>query len=157
VFIFRKVNDELKQERLIMSRLSIEVSNCITPEFTLPIEAGLNQYNDETVGFSEREPLAVVARDENGNVLGGMLGRSYLGLLFIDLVYLPPDIRGKGLGSQILKCVEDEGRKRGCKAAVLYTITFQTPVFYEKNGWQRFGEIPCLPEGASRVFLKKEL
>jgi GNAT superfamily N-acetyltransferase len=140
-----------------MSVLSIEVSDSITPEFVLPIESGLNRYNDEAVGFNENKPLAVIVRDEHGVVLGGMIGRTYLGLLFIDLVYLPPKVRGKGLGSQILKRVEDEGRNRGCKTAVLYTITFQAPLFYEKNGWQRFGEIPCLPEGASRVFLKKEL
>ncbi|MDI9219642.1 GNAT family N-acetyltransferase [Pantoea sp. EA-12] len=140
-----------------MNVLNIEVSDSITPEFALPIESGLNQYNDEAVGFNENKPLAVVVRDEHGVVLGGMLGRTYLGLLFIDLVYLPPEIRGKGIGSQILKCVEDEGRERGCKTAVLYTITFQAPAFYEKNGWQRFGEIPCLPEGTSRVFLRKDL
>lgn len=140
-----------------MNVLNIEVSDSITPEFALPIESGLNQYNDEAVGFNENKPLAVVVRDEHGVVLGGMLGRTYLGLLFIDLVYLPPEIRGKGIGSQILKRVEDEGRERGCKTAVLYTITFQAPAFYEKNGWQRFGEIPCLPERASRVFLRKDL
>lgn len=140
-----------------MNVLNIEVSDSITPEFALPIESGLNQYNDEAVGFNENKPLAVVVRDEHGVVLGGMLGRTYLGLLFIDLVYLPPEIRGKGIGSQILKRVEDEGRERGCKTAVLYTITFQAPAFYEKNGWQRFGEIPCLPEGASRIFLRKDL
>ncbi len=140
-----------------MSALSIEIFDKITPEFALPIESGLNRYNDDTVGFNENKPLAVVVRDEHGVVLGGMIGRTYLGLLFIDLVYLPPEVRGRGLGSQILKRVENEGRSRGCKTAVLYTITFQAPVFYEKNGWQRFGEIPCLPEGASRVFLKKDL
>jgi N-acetylglutamate synthase and related acetyltransferases len=140
-----------------MNVLNIEVSDSITPEFALPIESGLNQYNDEAVGFNENKPLAVVVRDEHGVILGGMLGRTYLGLLFIDLVYLPPEIRGKGIGSQILKRVEDEGRERGCKTAVLYTITFQAPAFYEKNGWQRFGEIPCLPEGTSRVFLRKDL
>lgn len=140
-----------------MSVLSIEVSDTITHEFALPIESGLNQYNDEAVGFNENKPLAVIVRDEYGVVLGGMIGRTYLGLAFVDLVYLPPEVRGRGLGSQILKRFEDVARSRGCKTAVLYTITFQAPLFYEKNGWQRFGEIPCLPEGASRVFLKKDL
>ncbi|ARU94905.1 GNAT family N-acetyltransferase [Tatumella citrea] len=140
-----------------MSRLTIEVSDAITPEFSLAIESGLNHYNEEAVGYNDNKPLAVMVKDESGVVLGGMMGRTYLGMLFIDLVYLPPEVRGKGLGSQILKRVEDEGRSRGCKTAVLYTITFQAPVFYEKNGWQRFGEIACLPEGTSRVFLKKDL
>ncbi|WP_052206158.1 hypothetical protein [Pantoea rodasii] len=71
-----------------MNLLNIEVSDSITPEFALPIESGLNQYNDEAVGFNENKPLAIVVRDEHGVVVGGMLGRTYLGLLFIDLIYL---------------------------------------------------------------------
>ncbi len=140
-----------------MSRLTIEVSDAITPEFSLAIESGLNRYNEEAVGYNDNKLLAVMVRNEDGVLPGGMMGRTYLGMLFIDLVYLPPEVRGKGLGSQILQRIEDEGRNRGCKTAVLYTITFQAPLFYEKNGWQRFGEIPCLPEGTSRVFLKKDL
>lgn len=71
-----------------MNVLNIEVSDSITPEFALPIESGLNQYNDEAVGFNEKKPPAVIVRDEHGAALGGVLGRTYLGLLFIDLVYL---------------------------------------------------------------------
>ena len=71
-----------------MNVLNIEVSDSITPEFALPIESGLNQYNDEAVGFNKKKPPAVIVRDEHGAALGGVLGRTYLGLLFIDLVYL---------------------------------------------------------------------
>lgn len=39
-----------------------------------------------------------------------------------------------GLGMELLKRFEDEGRKRGCVAAFLYTISFQAPDFYKKNG-----------------------
>jgi GNAT superfamily N-acetyltransferase len=75
----------------------------------------------------------------------------------IDLVYLPANLRGVGLGADLLQMAEDEARQRGCKAGVLYTISFQAPGFYEKFGWQRFGEIPCNPPGASRVFMTKTL
>lgn len=37
-----------------------------------------------------------------------------------------------GLGMELLKRFEDEGRKRGCVAAFLYTISFQAPGFYKK-------------------------
>jgi hypothetical protein len=29
--------------------------------------------------------------------------------------------------------------------------------FYERNGWRRFGEIPCDPPGTSRIFMTNEL
>src|SRR5689334_11688508 len=43
------------------------------------------------------------------------------------------------------------------RSAVLYTISFQAPGFYERNGWRRFGEIPSDPPGTSRIFMTKEL
>ena len=80
-----------------------------------------------------------------------------LGLLFVDFFYLPPELRGQGLGAEILRQAEREAHARGCRTAVLYTISFQAPDFYRKRGWQLLGEVPCDPPGTSRVFLTKEL
>ena len=100
----------------------------------------------------------MVASDpETSEVLGGILGRTSLGLLFIDLVFLPDGLRRTGLGGRILEMAEAEGRERGCRRAVLYTISFQAPGFYERHGWREFGRIPCEPPGTARVFMTKEL
>jgi GNAT superfamily N-acetyltransferase len=141
-----------------MTRHTVEITDEITEEMSEVIGAGLNAYNDEIAKYNDRKSLAIVVRDkQSGQVIGGMLGRSSLGLLFIELVYLPEELRNSGLGSTILKQFEQEGRKRGCSSAVLYTISFQAPGFYEKHGWERFGQIPCNPPGTSRIFLTKTL
>jgi GNAT superfamily N-acetyltransferase len=122
------------------------------------IGEGLRRYNAEQSGIDDSRPLAVVVSDPGTNeVLGGITGRTSLGLLFIDLVFLPDDLRGDGLGSRILKLAEDEGRRRGCRAAMLYTISFQAPAFYARHGWRVFGEIACDPPGTSRIFMTKSL
>jgi GNAT superfamily N-acetyltransferase len=54
-------------------------------------------------------------------------GRASLGLLFVDLFCLPQTMRGSGIGTAVLQLAEDEGRRRGCRTAVLYTINFQGP------------------------------
>jgi len=83
------------------------------------------------------ETLTVVVRDPHSKqVLGGVIGRTSLGLLFLDLLYLPASLRGRGLGSQILDAFEEEGRRRG---------------------WRTFGEIGCNPAGSSRIFMSKNL
>jgi hypothetical protein len=46
---------------------------------------------------------------------------------------------------------------RGCVGAVLYTINFQAPGFYERQGYRVLGTVPCLPPGASRIFMTKPL
>ena len=99
----------------------------------------------------------LVKEPGSGRVLGGLTGRTSLGLLFVDLFYLPPELRGGGLGSEILRRAEQEAVRRGCRHAVLYTISFQAPGFYARNGWQAFGEVPSEPNGISRVFMRKEL
>lgn len=122
------------------------------------IEKGLNGYNAEQAGYWDWRGLAVLVSDpETSEVLGGLLGRTSLGLLFIDLVFLPDSVRGSGLGSRMLAMAEAEARERGCRGAVLYTISFQAPGFYERHGYREFGRIPCDPPGTARVFMTKEL
>ena len=119
---------------------------------------GLNHFNDQHVGYGDRQPLAVLVRDpQSGDVVGGASRRTSLGMLFLDLFHLPETLRGMGIGTEVLRRFEEEGRRRGCRSAVLYTISFQAPEFYERNGWVRFGEVPCDPPGTSRIFLSKML
>ena len=142
----------------LMNEVIVEVSANAGAEQLLPIEEGINHFNDSITGINDRQPLAVLIKSpQTGEVLGGMQGRSSLGLLFIDLFYLPAALRGRGLGSEILSRFEEEGRKRGCSAAFLYTISFQAPDFYKKHGWEEFGRIDCQPAGTSRIFMKKTL
>nr|WP_240151559.1 GNAT family N-acetyltransferase [Oleiagrimonas citrea] len=118
----------------------------------------LDQFNIDATDIEDRKPLAVLAKDpDTGEVLGGVSGRTSLGLLFVDLFHLPASLRGSGLGSRMLRMAEEEARRRGCKAAVLYTISFQAPDFYRRHGWEAFGEIPCDPPGTSRIFMTKSL
>ncbi|MDC6636557.1 GNAT family N-acetyltransferase, partial [Leclercia adecarboxylata] len=94
---------------------------------------------------------------DSGDVVGCASGRTSLGLLFLDLFHLPETLRGMGIGTEVLRRFEEEGRRRGCRSAVVYTISFQAPQFYERNGWVRFGEVPCDQPGTSRVFISKAL
>ncbi|MGF6097762.1 GNAT family N-acetyltransferase [Pseudomonas sp. 18175] len=141
-----------------MQKPLIEVSDQRDPQAECILGDGLAAFNAQATGYHDRLPLTVLVKDPNTQqVLGGITGRSAFGMAFLDLFHLPDSLRGSGLGSQLLQAFEDEARRRGCLSAVLYTISFQAPGFYEKRGWVRFGEIPCAPEGSSRVFLSKVL
>ncbi|KQQ35990.1 GCN5 family acetyltransferase [Duganella sp. Leaf126] len=135
----------------------IVVTENADAEFEVILGKGLDEFNEHAAGLSDRRTLNVIVKDPTSNeVLGGAIGRTSLGLAFLDLFHLPSSLRGSGLGTKILRAFEDEARGRGCSAAVLYTISFQAPGFYEKNGWVSFGEIATRP-GISRVFMTKSL
>ena len=122
------------------------------------ITDGLRAYNEVRAGCWDGRPLAILVRDpETEKVLGGLLGRTSLGLLRVDTFFLPDDLRQGRLGSRILAMAEEEGRRRGCTRAVLSTLHFQAPGFYLKQGWEVAARIDCAPPGHTRFFMTKKL
>jgi GNAT superfamily N-acetyltransferase len=122
------------------------------------ISDGLSAYNEAQAGHSDSRALAVLITDpETKKVVGGLLGRTSLGLLRVDRFFLPEDLRRGRLGSRILAMAEEEARVRGCTRAVLSTIHFQAPGFYQKQGWEVAARIECEPPGHTRFYMTKKL
>jgi GNAT superfamily N-acetyltransferase len=139
-----------------MTEFDIVLTDAPTDADEAVIEGGLADFNADQAGYRDWRALAVLARDPaTGQTIGGILGRTTLGLLFVDLVYLPPALRGQDLGSRMMRMVEQEAVKRGCRSGALITISFQAPGFYVRNGWREFGRVPCDPPGTFRVFMSK--
>jgi GNAT superfamily N-acetyltransferase len=119
---------------------------------------GLRDYNEAQVGGSDACPLAILVRDpETRKVAGGLLARTYLGLLTVERFFLPEDLRRGRLGSRILAMAEQEARRRGCTRAVLSTLHFQAPGFYQTQGWEVAARIACEPPGHTRFYMTKKL
>jgi GNAT superfamily N-acetyltransferase len=119
---------------------------------------GLRGYNETQAEGSDACPLAILVRDpETRKVVGGLLGRTYLGLLTVERFFLPEVLRRARLGSRILAMAEDEARRRGCTRAVLSTLHFQAPGFYQKQGWEVAARIECEPPGHTRFHMTKKL
>ena len=117
----------------------------------------LYRYNIEKTGVDDRAPVGAEITDPAGNVLGGLWGRTELGLLFLDMFFIPEQLRGQWHGARLLAAVEGEARRRGCKRAVVETSSFQAPDFYLRHGYEEFGRVPFGLSGHARVFLRKEL
>ena len=139
-----------------MTGFTLALSDTADSALQAVISDGLSSYNGEMGGARDRKPLTIAIKGEDGAPIGGLLGRTSMGLLFIDLFYLPKELRRSGLGSHILKMAEDEARARGCSASVLYTVSFQAPDFYKRHGWTVMGEV-APSSGAARIFLTKVL
>ena len=137
---------------------TLEIAPEITPEMDAIIGNGLSEFNRLRAGYVDGRDLPVIlTHSKTGKILGGLLGRTTLGLLFIDLVYLPDEVRGQGTGTRMLAMAEKEAIAHGCTAAVLFTITFQAPEFYKRHGYHELGRVEVAPPGATRVCMTKQL
>jgi GNAT superfamily N-acetyltransferase len=122
------------------------------------ITDGLRAYNEAQGGYWDSRPLNILARDpKTRKVVGGLLGRTSLGLLRVDRFFLPEELRRNRLGSRILAMAEQEATRRGCTRAVLSTLHFQAPGFYLKQGWEVAARIDCEPPGHTRFYMTKKL
>lgn len=120
--------------------------------------AALYRYNVAQTGRDDRMPIgARLIYRPTGEVVGGLWGRTELGVLFLDMAFLAEGVRGRSLGGRLLAMVEEEAVRRGCKRAVVETSSFQAPGFYERHGYREFGRVAFDLEGHTRIFLRKAL
>jgi GNAT superfamily N-acetyltransferase len=138
--------------------VSLVVTDAPVDADSAVLEAGLAVFNEKAVGYRDARPLAALLKDDaTGETLGGMIGRTSYGLLFIDKVWLPDTVRGQDTGTRLLAMMEAEAVARGCSAGFLMTLTFQAPGFYARFGWREIGRAHCDAPGSARVLMTKVL
>ncbi len=105
------------------------------------------------------EPLQVFARDETGEIIGGVTGATSNALHWahIDRLWVAESHRGYGLGTELMLAAEQEARRRGCGHIHLTTMDFQAPGFYAALGYTEFGRLEESLPGATEFFLRKRL
>ncbi len=120
------------------------------------IERGLDDYNATVASARSTTAIKAVFVD-SGRVVAGITGAAYWGKLHIRILWVHPDYQSKGLGSRLMDWVEKRGRELRCTSALVDTMSFQAPAFYERRGYRRFGVSECYEGGASRYYFEKEL
>ena len=121
------------------------------------IREALNQFNNEKVGEDGHTPLSIVEYDEHGNTIGGILGGTYWGWMYVDILWVHENHRKQGIGSKLLSMAEQEAIRRGCHHVHLDTMSWQAPKFYKKHGYEVTGILPDIPSGNQKYLLKKDL
>jgi GNAT superfamily N-acetyltransferase len=82
------------------------------------VRDGVEANHAEVTGREPARPLAVLAR-RDGAVVARATGFTQLGWLFVSYLWASGELRGAGLGRDILGRAEAEARERGCHAVWL--------------------------------------
>jgi GNAT superfamily N-acetyltransferase len=121
------------------------------------LQAAIDGYCMDSAGQHQFWPLTLCLRDAEGKLCGGLVGFVWGGWLEVKVLWLEQELRGSGYGSQLLLAAEKYAYSRGARHAHLSSFTFQAPGFYEKHGYDVFGELADYPAGHRNVFLRKTL
>jgi len=126
------------------------------PEWAI-IGGGISEYNTEKAGEDHGQNLCFVLRAPDQEVVGGVIGATHWDWFYLNLMWIKAEHRGLSYGRQLLMLAEEKARERGARHAYLDTFSFQALGFYEKFGYEVFGELKEFPPGHQRYYLKKEL
>lgn len=120
--------------------------------------------NREFSGYGERNGLTLnydefcfVAEDGEGIIVGAITGRAYYNEVHIGDLIVAEGVRRSGLGSLLVRAVEENYRGRGYGAITLSTFGFQAPEFYKKLGYTLEFVRVNEDERLSKYFFKKPL
>ena len=133
------------------------MNNAPTEKETEFIRSSLAEFNNGIVGADGHTPLNLVEYDGDGNIIGGLLGGTYWGWMYVDILWVHEDHRKKGIGSRLLSAAETEATRRGCHHVHLDTMSWQAPEFYKKHGYEVIGVLPDIPRGNQKYLLMKSL
>lgn len=139
--------------------MQLSITDTITEHEQEELLQLLRIYNSQFIDFSRvGSDLAVYARDDSGNMRGGLIGNRQGEWLNIKYLWVSDELRGSGLGSQLMQAAEAEARKQGCRHALVDTFSFQARPFYEKQGYKLEMTLKDFPyPGIQRHYLSKAL
>ncbi|RDL51647.1 Acetyltransferase [Ensifer sp. M14] len=120
------------------------------------IVSTLDAYNDAHSGMVDLPGFAVLIRDpETTAAIGGLYATDGYGWAFIRYLAIPESLRGQGFGQRLIAEAEKIARGRGYIGLWLDTFEFQARPFYEKLGFEVFGQLEGGAGAIPRYFLKK--
>jgi ribosomal protein S18 acetylase RimI-like enzyme len=117
----------------------------------------LEELQRRPIGADKPRKLSIVARNEDEQIVGGLLAETKWNWMFIGWVWIDEKYRARGIGNQLMRDAEREAKVLGCDHTHLTTLDFQAKGFYEKLGYEVFAALEDYPPGHTRFMMKKKI
>lgn len=119
------------------------------------IEEGMKPFAPVTDGAAD-EPFCLKIQDSNGNIAAGCGGEiDEWKVALLDSLWVDERFRGRGMGSALLREIENIAAQKGCGMIIVGTFSYQDKGFFDKRGFNIRTEESGWPKGHTHYMMTK--
>jgi GNAT superfamily N-acetyltransferase len=121
---------------------------------------GLEAYCVAHAGDERGNPgirVQLVVRGPDGRAVGGLLATTTIQIMALEELWIDARYRGRGHGRKLVEEAERIARAHGCIAVQGNCLSFQSPGFFHKLGYESFGVVDVYMADYSEDLLIKRL
>jgi len=138
-----------------MSAIAVRTGDA--PELEAFLAQRIYEFNATATGYHDGGSFTAVHQGAAGKVEAGTCGYTWGGCCYVSYLWVCQALRGKGIGSELLKAVERHARGKHCRLILLSSHSFQAPEFYARRGYEQIARIHDHPVGHANIFYVKRL
>jgi GNAT superfamily N-acetyltransferase len=127
------------------------------PDADAVVTEGLRRHLRPLWGLSGRLDVAWYLRDDDGRVVGGILGHLAWSWLYLERVWVDDAWRGRGHGAALMQAAETFAVEHHCEGIHLDTFGDDALPFYRRLGYDVWGTLDGLPPGSRKHCLRKSV
>ncbi|MHA1933967.1 MAG: GNAT family N-acetyltransferase [Candidatus Thorarchaeota archaeon] len=135
------------------------VSEGTTEESIKILHAGLGKFVAEHVGeLRKNNPeieIKLVIKNHGGDVIGGIRAGTTLKTMYIENLWIDEKYRGRGYGKELMMESERRAKENGCISGQTWVMSFHSPEFFQKLGYDAFGVSNGYPESIMEFYFIK--
>lgn len=115
-----------------------------------------DQYRQFFAEEMETEKEIALGAWQEGQLVGGITGKYQYQTLHVSMLAVDAKAQHAGMGSQLLKTMEEKAFASGINTITLTTKEYQAADFYLKNGYQKFAQLEDVPmTGMTKYYFVK--
>ncbi len=138
------------------SPLTYTTHDELPPEAKI-VDTGLGDANNAAAPLHQVRPLACLARDAAGRVIGGAIGRTWGACCELQQLWVETTHRRCGVGATLVRGFERHAAARGVRTFYLETFSFQAPGLYRALGYSVRLELRGFAPGIAKFTMVREV
>ncbi len=154
-------NSQTPEEDNESYKEGITISKDNSKESMKILHEGLHKYVNEHVGKLRKKyreiQIKLVVKNKEGKAIGGLSAGTTLKTLYLAYLWVDEKYRGQGYGRDLLTTAERIAAENSCISWQGNVLSFQSPGFFQKYGFEIFGVSDGYPDSIKEYFLIKRI